>query len=195
VWRTDSRGRRWRDLPGIGTDDGTGLAFSSRSRGYLTISRFGDDPKGYLLRTSDGGRTWRPQLVTTASVDPDGIAARGATDFALTLDGSLFFTTTGGDEGRPSRVTLSTRRRHLRGAHTIRLRGKVQGAAPGTTVLVARRFRGDSGWDHHLAPVGADGSFTTTLRVTRSSTFVAQWAGDDDQAGDGSGAVRVIVRR
>lgn len=194
LWRTDTRGRGWHDLPGTGTDDGTGLAFSSPKRGYLTLSKFGDDRKGYLLRTSDGGRTWRPQLVTTSSIDPDGIAARGATDFALTADGSLFFTTSGGDEGRPSGVTLSTPRRHLRGRHTIHVTGTVRGAAPGSTVLVSRRFRGDSGWDHRSAALGTDGRFTTTWLVTRSTTFVAQWKGDDDQAGGGSRPVRVIVR-
>jgi hypothetical protein len=159
------------------------------------LSRFGDDARGYLLRTSDGGRTWRPQLVTSAPLDADGVAAKGITDFALCTDGSLFFTTSGGDEGGPSAVKLRTGRRRLPGPRTIRVAGRVRGAAAGSTLLVARRFRGESGWDHRAARIAADGSFKTTWRVARTATFVAQWIGDDDQAGDGSATVTVYMRR
>ena len=195
IWKTRNRGRTWQELAGTGSDNAIGLAFSSASRGYLVLSRFGDDARGYLLRTSDGGRTWRPQLVTSAPLDPDGVAAKGTTDFALCTDGSLFFTTSGGDEGGPSAVKLSTSRRRLSGARTIRVAGRVRGAAPGSRVLVARRFRGESGWDHRVTRVGADGAFKTAWRVARTTTFVAQWIGDDDQAGDGSATVTVHVRR
>jgi hypothetical protein len=195
LWKTENRGRSWHDLAAIGTDDAIGLSFSSRSNGYLVLSRFGDDAKGYLLRTTDGGRTWRPQLVTSAPLDPDGIAARKATDLALGTDGSLFFTTSGGDEGGPSSVKIRTPDRRLRGRRTIRVTGHVNGAAPGSHVLVGRRFRGESGWDHQLATVATDGTFTTTWRNVRTTTYVAQWIGDDDQAGDGSPALTVSVRR
>ena len=110
LWKTRNRGRTWHDVAAIGTDAAIGLAFSSRSNGYLVLSRFGDDARGYLLRTTDGGRTWRPQLVTSAPLDADGVAAGGATDLALCTDGSLFFTTSGGDEGGPSSVKITTPR-------------------------------------------------------------------------------------
>jgi photosystem II stability/assembly factor-like uncharacterized protein len=195
LWRTRNRGRTWHDLAAIGTDDAIGLAFSSRSNGYLVLSRFGDDARGYLLRTTDGGRTWRPQLITSSPIDADGIAATGATDLALSTDGSLFFTTSGGDEGAPSSVKITTPDRRLRGRRTIRVSGRVAGAAPGSQVLVGRRFRGESGWDHQLATVGANGNFTTTWRNARTTTYVAQWIGDDDQAGDGSRTITVKVAR
>ena len=156
---------------------------------------FGDLPGGYLLRTTDGGRTWRPQLLTGTPLDPDSVAARGANYFALAGDGSLFHTASGGDAGRPSTVTLSARGRTLHAPTTISIAGTVAGAAAGSTVLVSRRFRGESVWDHKLAPVTASGTFTTRWRLTQTSTFVAQWLGDDDQAGDGTAPRPLKLRR
>ena len=72
VFKTRTGGRRWRDLSGVGSDDATGMSFSSASRGYLTLSRFGDDASGYVLRTTDGGRTWRPQLVSSGEPERRG---------------------------------------------------------------------------------------------------------------------------
>jgi photosystem II stability/assembly factor-like uncharacterized protein len=195
LWKTRNRGRTWHDLAGIGSDSGVGLAFSSAAKGYLVLSRFGDDPSGYLLRTTDSGRTWRPQLVTSAPLDADGVAARGATDFALSTDGSLFFTTSGGDTGGPSSVKLSTPRKRLRGRRTIRVSGRAGGAAAGSKVLVSRRFRGESGWDHQLATVGAGGVFKTTWKITTTTTYVAQWIGDSAHAGDGSAPLTVKILR
>jgi photosystem II stability/assembly factor-like uncharacterized protein len=195
LWRTRNRGRSWTNLAGIGSDNGNGLAFSTPKNGYLVVSKFGDDASGYLLRTSDGGRTWRPQLVTNAPLDADGVAAKGATDFALGIDGSLFFTTSGGDQGGPSKVSLSTPRKRLRGRKTIRVSGRVSGAAAGSKVLVSRRFRGESGWDHQLATVGANGVFSTSWKLTTTTTYVAQWIGDSAHAGDGSIPLTVKLLR
>jgi photosystem II stability/assembly factor-like uncharacterized protein len=195
LWKTRNRGKTWHLLLGTGTDNAIGLSFSSGSRGYLVLSRFGTNAGGYVLRTGDGGRTWRPQLLTNTALDPDGVDARGATDFALASDGSLFFTTSGGDEGRPSTVSIAAGRRSVSGRGTVRITGKVSGAAPGTRVQVARRFNGDSGWDYRLAAVTASGRYATTWALPRSSTFVAQWIGDDDQAGDGSTPLTVARSR
>ena len=61
--RPKTRGDHWLDLSGVGSDDATGLSFSTTAAGFLTLKRFGSGPWGYVLRTTDGGRTWRPQLV------------------------------------------------------------------------------------------------------------------------------------
>jgi photosystem II stability/assembly factor-like uncharacterized protein len=194
LWRTRNGGRRWRDLPGVGSDDGIGLAFSSASTGYVTLSKLGDHAGGYLLRTKDGGRTWRPELLTDSPLAAAGVVAKGATGFALAIDGSLFFTDSAVD-GAASVVRLSSSRRVLHRPRTVRVSGTVRGATPGSEILVARRFRGESGWDHRIAKIGANGGFTTTWKVGRTATFVAQWTGDSDQAGDGSAPLRVRMRR
>jgi photosystem II stability/assembly factor-like uncharacterized protein len=194
LWRTHNGGRRWHDLAGIGSDDGIGLAFSSTSTGYVTLSRFGDSAGGYVSRTTDGGRTWRPELLTDTPLAAAGVVAKGATALALAVDGSLFFNDSATADAR-SAVALSTTRRTLHRRRTIRLNGRVFGAQAGAEVLVARRFRGESGWDHRIVTVGSRGAFTSSWKMTRTATFVAQWIGDGDQAGDGSKPLRVRVRR
>ena len=135
LFKTRNGGRRWSDLSGVGSDDATGMAFSSESRGYLTLSGFGEDSSGYVLRTTDGGRTWRPQLVSSETPRAEGLAAIGADAAFLLADSSvLLFTTSGGDRGEPSKVTIRTARR------TVRRRSVIRAQRPG-----ARRARGSAG--------------------------------------------------
>src|SRR5262249_58504493 len=54
VWRTRNGGRRWSELPGVGTDDGLALAFGSATAGYLTLRNYpADNGASYVLRTPD----------------------------------------------------------------------------------------------------------------------------------------------
>jgi photosystem II stability/assembly factor-like uncharacterized protein len=182
-------------LSAIGSDDGVGLSFNSASKGYVVLSRFGDDQEGYVLHTSDGGRTWHPQLVGSKPIYGNNLVAAGSNAFVLANGGSFFFTDSGGDRGRRSKVKIRTPRRALRRKATIRVTGSVGGAAAGSSVLVARRLIGESGWDFQLAKIASNGAFTTTWKMTKTATFVAQWIGDDDQAGDGSLPLTVRLRR
>jgi photosystem II stability/assembly factor-like uncharacterized protein len=195
VFKTRGRGRHWSDLSAIGSDDGVGLSFASPSKGYVVLSRFGDDQEGYVLRTSDGGRTWRPQLVTSRPIYGNNLVTAGGTDYVLASGNLFFFTSSGGDHGKSSNVKIKTLRRSVRRRTTIRVGGRVSGASAGSTVLVARRLIGESGWDFQSAKIASNGAFTTTWKVTKTATFVAQWIGDDDQAGDGSPPLTVRVRR
>ena len=196
VFKTRNGGRRWSDLSGVGSDNATGMSFGTAARGYLALSRFGDDSSGYLLRTTDGGRSWRPQLVSSGKPAADGLVSAGANEAFLIADGSqLLFTTSGGERGQRSKVTLRASRRTVRRRAVIRLRGRLQGATAGARVLVSRRERGESGWVHREATVASSGSFTTRWRLSKTAAFVAQWAGDEDSTGDGSGAVVVRLKR
>jgi photosystem II stability/assembly factor-like uncharacterized protein len=195
VFKTRDRGRHWSDLAGLGSDDGVGLSFSSASKGYVVVSRFGDDARGYVLRTSDSGRTWRPQLVSSQPVLGSGVAASGSTGLLLTAGNSFFYTTSGGDQGDPSNVKIKTRKRKVRQKTTVRVTGRVSGAAAGSKALVGRRQIGENGWDFQLATIASNGTFTTTWKMTKTATFVGQWVGDDDQAGDGSVPLTIRTRR
>jgi hypothetical protein len=62
-------------------------------------------------------------------------------------------------------------------------------------VLVARRERGESGWADQEATVASNGTFTTRWRLAKTAAFVAQWAGDEDSAGDGSSALVVRTKK
>jgi photosystem II stability/assembly factor-like uncharacterized protein len=196
VFKTRSGGRRWSDLSAVGSANATGMSFGTAARGYLALSRLGDDTSGYLLRTTDGGRSWRPQLVSSDTPTADGLASTGSNEAFLIADGSqLLFTTSGGDRGQASKVTLRASRRTVRRRSAVRLRGQVRGARAGARVLVGRRERGEAGWVHREATVASNGSFTTRWRLSKTAAFVAQWAGDEDSTGDGSTALIVRVRR
>ena len=123
VYRTRNGGRTWTELPGVGTRDAYGMAFSSASRGYLVIPSFGDvsQRSGFLLRTTDGGSTWHPQFVVSDQISATGIAAPGGgTDYLLGGDASLLASRAGGDAGGASELTITTRRRaavQARGHH------------------------------------------------------------------------------
>jgi hypothetical protein len=196
LFKSVNGGRRWRDLSGVGSDDANGMAFSTAARGYLALSRFGDDADGYLLRTSDGGKTWRPQLVASTKPTPEGLAATGSDAAFLLADSSLLlFTTSGGDRGDPSKITLRAKQRTVRRRSVIRLAGRVRGARAGARVLVTRRERGESGWVHQDATVASNGTFTTKWRVAKTAAFVAQWAGDENSTGDGSVALVIKTNR
>ena len=41
VYRTANAGKTWTQLLGVGTDTAYGMAFSSKTKGYLVINRFG----------------------------------------------------------------------------------------------------------------------------------------------------------
>ena len=193
VFKTRNRGDSWGDLSGVGNDDATGISFSTPSRGFLTLKRFGSDPYGYLLRTTDGGRTWRPQLVGTDEPSPEGLVATGPSAAFLLADSrALLVTTSGGDRGDASKVTLRTKRRTVRRRAVIRITGRVSGARGGAQVVVSRRERGERGWVFQTATVASNGTFSTTWKLSKTAAFVAQWAGDEDSTGDGS--VPLVVR-
>jgi photosystem II stability/assembly factor-like uncharacterized protein len=197
VWSTRNRGRRWRELPGIGTNKAIDLAFSSPRNGYALTNELGGIKAGYALRTSDGGKTWRPQLVDDdLLVERDGLAVTGDnTAVLLTQRSALFTTATGGDMGAPSTLKLTTKRRKLRRKGTILVTGKLTPAEGGDRVVVSMRGARLRKWRSQRVTVASNGTFTTTWKVNGDSIFVAQWPGDDDRAGHGSGLVRVRVRR
>ena len=193
VYKTRNRGENWSDLSGVGTDDATGLSFSTATRGFLTLKRFGSEPFGHVLRTTDGGRTWRPQLVSTDEPSAEGIVATGPSGAFLLADSrTLLHTTTGGDRGEASKVTLRTRRRTVRRRSVVRITGRVSGARGGAQVVISRRERGERGWVTRTATVASNGTFSTNWKLVKTAAFVAQWAGDEDSTGDGS--VPLVVR-
>ena len=196
VYKTRNRGDRWLDLSGVGNDDATGLSFSTTSAGFLTLKRFGSEPWGYVLRTTDGGRTWRPQLVGTDEPSSEGLAATSPSGAFLLADSrTLLFTTNGGDRGDPSKVTLRTRRRTVRRRAVIKITGRVSGAKGGAQVVISRRERGERAWVSRTATVASNGTFTTNWKLVKTASFVAQWAGDENSIGDGSPPLVVRTKR
>jgi len=73
--------------------------------------------------------------------------------------------------------------------------GTLAGAQGGEQIVVSRRDAKGTRWTSEIVAAGANGgSFTATFRVTRSSYFVAQWAGDSGRTGAGTRVLGVSVR-
>ncbi|MFL5896299.1 MAG: YCF48-related protein [Thermoleophilaceae bacterium] len=196
VWRTHDGGRHWRQVPAVGTEVGTDLAFSDTKNGWLSVGEFGDDDSGYVLRTSDGGRTWRPQLIGREKLVFNGLAAPGAASgFALAGPNLLFGTTSKGDRGAPTTVTMNIRGHRAGKAGTLKVNGRLAPAKGGEQVVVSMRDIGKSSWLYETVQVASNGTFTVVADVQRSTQFVAQWAGDDTRAGDGSPVLTVKIKR
>ena len=214
LWTTANGGRTWRQLAGIGTSSVVSLAMADAAAGFVTLGRFLGDPSGaYVLRTGDGGATWRPQRVSSGSfpgsqavVAPAGSRAYAVASTPAAGDNvfrSLFSTATGGDAGVPSQITIGTRRRTLsrrqlrRAGNQVTVAGTLPGAQGGETIVVSMRRVGSSAWSTQNVLAGANnGSFTATFTNVRSSSeVVAQWAGDSGRQGAGSRVLRIAVRR
>jgi photosystem II stability/assembly factor-like uncharacterized protein len=212
VWTTADGGKVWREAPGVGTSAGLALAFGSATGGYLTLRGYPAEPgASYVLRTGDGGRTWRPQRIATGAFPgTEGVISPTATrSFALTstpaagenVFRSLFFTDTGGDQGEPSQLALATSRSTItkkqlrRIGGLVSVRGTLAGAQGGEQIVVSARSAGATTWQSRVVTAGANGgSFTATFPISRSTTFVAQWAGDSGRQGAGSKILGVRVR-
>lgn len=211
LWTTGNGGRSWKELPGLGTGSVLSLAFSTPTSGFVTLSGFAAGPgAAYTLRTGDGGKTWRPQRISTGEFPAtEGVVATSATRaFALTTTPSagqnvfrsLFTTNTGGDFGAPSSLTIGTgdrtlTRRQLRRANgRITVSGTLSGAQGGEPIVVSARDRRGR-WSQQVVAAGANnGSWTATFPVRGTAQFVAQWPGDSARQGDGTTALRVRVR-
>jgi photosystem II stability/assembly factor-like uncharacterized protein len=197
VYRTANAGRTWTQLVGVGTDTAYGMAFSSKTKGYLVIDRFGDVPgrAGYLLHTTDAGGTWHPEFVVSTPIQGAGIAATsGGTDYLLGGQSSFLFTTTSGEAGKASTLSITSRRTKLSKPAGITVTGRLSPAAGNERVTVSYLPPGSTRWQHQTVKTAANGAYTTSWRVRRGSNrFVAQWVGDFRSKGDGSGVLTVKV--
>src|SRR3954469_708462 len=196
---TRNGGKRWSEMLGIGTARGYDLSFGDARSGYLSTDRFGGGPRsGWVLRTSDGGWTWRPQLI-----DPDPLAAGGivapdaSTAFALGDSRSLFYTSSGGDLASvQSALTITPARQTITRNRTVRIAGKLTPPAEGAVVTVSAHNPATGKWTVIGRPVvSAKGTFTLSHKVRHTTQYVAQWPGTAVLSGDGSPMVSVVKRK
>ena len=199
IWKTRDGGRRWVEVLSTGNlVTFRDMVFSSPQNGYVAGAMYGGDLGlgrqtliGVVLRTSDGGATWRPQIVSERELR--AISTGGSTDYALAGDGFLYATRSGGDVGAPSALRLRSSARRVRKNRTVTIAGTLAPAEGGERVAVFRRSGGR--WSRQEVTVAANGSFTTRWRITRNALFVAQVLGDADHAGTGTPPLFVNVRR
>lgn len=204
LWKTTNGGKKWVDQLAVGTENGASLVFSDTKNGFLSALSAN---QAFVLRTTDGGAHWRPQVIGPGVVQ-DVVAASPTQAYSIVAPqsegggGSLFFTATGGDAGVPSSLSLATKAKTIKKAAlkkqkgTVVVTGTLAGAVGGEQIIVSRRDESGSRWVQHLVTAGANGgSFTTSWKIKSSSVFVAQWAGDSGRAGAGSSVLKITVKK
>jgi photosystem II stability/assembly factor-like uncharacterized protein len=204
AWRTRNRGRTWREMLAAGTDGAIDIAGVDADEAYIASNDLffasGANRPDYVLHTTDGGRSWRPQLVSDSSTVSGLLATSPSTGLLLAGENRLFTTESGGDRGGRSIIAVSAKRRLTRPGR-VRLTGRLIPADGGERVIVSRTVadprqrKGSIDWDFKSVRVRSNGRFTTTWSVRRASVFVAQWTGDGYHMGSGSKALKVRVPR
>jgi photosystem II stability/assembly factor-like uncharacterized protein len=195
LFRTANGGNRWREVLSTGSRDLIDITFPDARNGFLATKRY---PGGTVLRTTDGGTTWHPQLVSDVALDRGGLVAPDAnTAFAKALGFELFFTNTGGDlSTTPSTLKLTPSRTVVTHVRRVKVTGKLTPGAAGATVRVFKRDSATHQWQLLFpAPkVDAAGRFTAHPLVTNTTQLVAQWAGNASVKGAGSRYVTIRKR-
>lgn len=205
LWKTTNGGMTWLQPLAVGTSFVKGISMADAKNGLIPVRGIGnslDDPgaTAYVLRTSDGGGTWRLQAIARG-VMSDALATDPLRGYALVGGNHFFFTATGGDAGNATSLRLRTAKtsftkKELKKAKGIvTVSGTLPGAVGGEQIVVARRDVKGTRWSQQIVTAGANGgSFTTSWRIKRRSVFVAQWAGDSGRRGAGSVPLLISVK-
>jgi hypothetical protein len=170
---------------------GADLAFTDRLHGFVIAGSYPRFP-GVVMRTDDGGRSWRPQIVSPQTVS--ALDSAGLTVYLLSPPAALYATRTDGD-GRPgSRLEMTVGARRVTRGRSVTVSGRLTPPAGRTEVAISRRT--GSTWVSRVVGMKPDGSFTSAWRVPRNAIFVAHALGSASHAGAGSQArfVRVVRR-
>lgn len=190
LWRTANAGKEWRELSAIGTGGAYAVSFGSAKSGWLAVSGFAGTGGGlgWVLHTSDGGASWRPQLIDNRPVR-DVVNPKDGRGFALTDGNHLFHTSVGGDAGSPSKLTLTAKGLQ---SHRVRASGKLSPAVlGGARVAVLWRIGKEQKWHRKLLKTDSSGKFGVTVTDRKSDpriVFVAQWTGNQQLRSAGSKA-------
>lgn len=187
VYMTRNQGRAWTNLSlALGRPfdqaDYTGIAAQSPQVAYVRTSA------GRVLATTDGGRSWRSQRVGPMPIA--SLAASPVLAAAVDARGSVFTTRTNGDAGTVARLTLRATPPRTSGRSSVVTLSGVLSPADGGETVVITTSRGTA----LQATVGANGRYSVTTRVGRTTGFSAQVVGDGQRSGAGTPVVTVTRR-
>ncbi|MEA2442467.1 MAG: hypothetical protein QOH76_3891 [Thermoleophilaceae bacterium] len=199
LFKTSNGGKAWREVLSVGTSRAYDLSFGDARHGFMSVDNFGrSDGVGWVLRTSDGGATWRPQLIGSDRIQERGLVAPDAdVAFGLAASSELFFTSTGGDQtATGSALKLTPSRAVVAHVRRVKLTGRLTPAVAGARVTVLARDNSTHAW-HVVGERTASAAGTFSIfspRLTHTMQLVAQWPGDTTVNGAGSPVVTIRKR-
>lgn len=207
LFRTTNAGKSWTDLTlATGANDLTNggarrLAFDGSSSGFVAIPQFspvsenlgssqGQDGQGWALATVDGGNTWAPQLIDANPLK--GLAASGGTDFALTDSQNLFLTSSNGTQGQSSSLNLSASPKTIKKKTKVTFTATLSPCNGNEQILVSGPGMGSDG---SIQTITSNCTVQFQASVSKTSSYVAQWAGEAGINGDGSKVIKVTLKK
>jgi photosystem II stability/assembly factor-like uncharacterized protein len=190
LWRTDDAGGRWRELLGVGARVGPAIDFIRNDDGSIsgsvTVRGFGGSGRGFgwVLHTSDGGASWRPQLIADEPIRDVAFSRFAARMIALAGPRYLFWTLTGGDAAKASALSIHKR---PTAAGRLRVVGRLTAHLGKQKVVVSWRRPPSAKWHAEVVRTNKRGTYHWTAPDDgRRYTVVAQWAGNPKYRGAGS---------
>lgn len=200
LYSTRDRGRHWRRIlavPPTEHDPNPSISFSSARDGFIASYNDENQMPRLLFRTEDAGRSWVAEEMPRPIAD---VLARPGISYAASNVGELFITHSGGESGKPSRITLRISGPSLRSRHALRraggdvsVHGRITPAISGVPIMVASTT--GSGWSEEATVTGAGGKFSETVGEVEGSTwFDAYWSGVPGYRGGVVGPVKLSVR-
>lgn len=195
LWTTKDGGKKWTRNESTGFNTVRSLALTDSKRGYIA------DGSGSVFVTSDRGKTWSQQspflnknpVSTLLAV----LSSKGA---ILVIPGTnrILATSTFGQIGTPSTLKIKSSKKTVKKNTEFTVSGTLAPSQGGEQVTVLARqtdAKGGTKWSRQTVTVSLGGTFTTTWKVSKSTIFVARWAGDATHDGDGADPVIVKLKK
>lgn len=195
LWSTSNAGKKWVRVETTGLNKITSVAHTNAKRGYVA------DGSGSIFVTGDSGKTWSEQApFLSANRTATRLAPLSTNSAILLVPGTnrILTTTSFGQIGAKSKLTIKSSKSKVKAGSKFQVTGRLSGAQGGEVVTVLARVRNASGgtdWEAITATVSLGGTFTTTWKVRKPTTFIARWAGDATHDGDGADAISVKVKK
>jgi hypothetical protein len=122
-----------------------------------------------------------------------GLAAAGGTDFALTDDQNLFLTTTNGatQGSQASSLTLSGSPKTIKKKTRVTLTATLSPCNGNEQILVSGPGLGSDGT---VQTITSNCTVQFSVSVSKTSSYVAQWAGEAGINGDGSKLLKITKK-
>jgi photosystem II stability/assembly factor-like uncharacterized protein len=205
LFRTANAGKTWAQVTSLGTKATSSITFSDSRNGYVVAKHPADTSSAYVFRTSDGGATWRPQRLASGSISQGFLVATSASQaYAVVRSGGgqqqFFSTSAGGDRGSISTLSIKTKTRSIvrsalrKQKNKVTITGTLSGAVGGEQIIVSSVSPSGAVKSTVVSAGANGGSFTAVMKMTATTAFVAQWAGDSGRRSLGTKALTVTVK-